>query len=245
MPMSRLQYHFIAALLLIGVAILIPGVCASENSDRVITTSAMAETMVTPDRAQVTVSVQTENADVKVAQAENARMMDEVTRALESSGIARIDMKTIGYSIYPVYDDSGSLFRQKIRYYQVKNSLQVTVRDVSRTGEVIDIAVGAGANQVDSIIFMVSEDLEQATRAEVLTKAVRKARGDADVVAGASGVTINGVKEITVGGYYSPVLYENARVGAADMKTQSAIPTPIEPGQVKVTAQVTATYLIS
>jgi len=242
--MSRSQYPFIAVLLLVGVALLTPGVYASENSDRVITTTAMAETMVTPDRAQVTVSVQTENADVKVAQAENARKMDEITRTLESAGIARIDIKTTGYSIYPVYDDSGSLFRQKVRYYRVTNSLQVTVRDVSRTGEAIDIAVGAGANQVDSIIFMVSEDLEVATRADVLTKAVRKARGDADVVAGASGVTITGIKEISVGGYYSPVLYENTRVGAADMKTQAAIPTPIEPGQVKITAQVTATYLI-
>ena len=115
---------------------------------------------------------------------------------------------------------------------------------MSRTGEVIDTAVGAGVNQVDSIIFMVSEDLEQTIRADLLTKAVKKARGDADVVAAASGVTITGVKEISVGGYYPPVLYENVRAGAADMKTQAAIPTPIEPGQVKITAQVTASYLI-
>ncbi|OPY43300.1 MAG: hypothetical protein A4E40_00169 [Methanoregulaceae archaeon PtaU1.Bin059] len=47
-----------------------------------------------------------------------------------------------------------------------------------------------------------------------------------------------------MGGYYSPVLYENARVGATDMKTQEAVPTPIEPGQVKITAQVTTTYII-
>ncbi|HII76508.1 MAG TPA: SIMPL domain-containing protein [Methanolinea sp.] len=242
--MSRSRYPLIAVLLLLGIALLASGVSAAENGDRMIITSATAETMVTPDRAQVTVSVQTENADVKVAQAENARMMDEVRRALESAGIALIDMKTTGYSIYPVYDDSGSLFRQKVKYYRVTNSLQVTVRDVSRTGEVIDIAVGAGANQVDSIIFMVSEDLEQTIRADLLTKAVKKARGDADVVAAASGVNITGVKEISVGGYYPPVLYENVRGGAADMKTQAAIPTPIEPGQVKITAQVTASYLI-
>lgn len=243
--MSRSQYPFIAVLLLLGFILLATAASAAENNDRVITTSASAETMVTPDRAQVTVSVQTENADVKTAQAENARLMDEVVKALESSGIARIDMKTMGYSIYPVYDDSSSLFRQKVKYYRVTNSLQVTVHDVSRTGETIDIAVGAGANQVDSIIFMVSEELEQTTRAEVLAKAVRKARGDADVVAQAAGVTITGIREIAVGGYYAPVLYENTRAGAADMKMQAAVPTPVEPGQVKITAQVTATYLIS
>jgi hypothetical protein len=243
--MSRSQIPLIALILLLGVALLATGVSAAENSDRVISTSATAEMMVTPDRAQVTVSVQTENADVKVAQAENARMMDAVVNALESAGIARADMKTTGYSIYPVYDDSNSLFRQKVKYYRVTNSLQVTARDVSRTGEIIDIAVGAGANQVDTIMFMVSEELEQTIRADVLSKAVKKARADADVVAGAAGVTISGVKEISVGSYYPPVLYENARVGAADMKGASAVPTPVEPGQVKITAQVTATYLIN
>ena len=94
--MSRSRYPLIAVLLLLGIALLASGVSAAENGDRVIITSATAETMVTPDRAQVTVSVQTENADVKVAQAENARMMDEVRRALESAGIALIDMMTTG-----------------------------------------------------------------------------------------------------------------------------------------------------
>lgn len=241
--MSRTRTSLLAILMLLAVALLATGVHAAENGDRVISTSASAEVKVTPDRAQVTVSVQTENADVKVAQSDNARVMDGVVKAIESLGIARSDIQTTGYSIYPVYDDSSSIFGKKVKYYRVTNSVQVTVRDVSRTGEVIDAAVAAGANQVDSIMFMVSEELEQSLRADVLAKAVRKARADADVVAAAAGVTITGVKEINVGSYYPPVLYENARAGAADMKT-SAVPTPVEPGQVTISAQVSASYLI-
>src|SRR5690606_7619946 len=106
--------------------------------------------------------------------------------------------------------DSSSIFRQKVKYYRVTNSVQVTIRDVSKTGEIIDAAVAAGANSIDSIMFMVSEELEQSLRSDVLAKAVRKARADADIVAAVAGVTISGVKELSVGGYYPPVLYENA-----------------------------------
>ncbi|MCA9703741.1 MAG: SIMPL domain-containing protein, partial [Methanolinea sp.] len=66
----------LAALLLIGAAG-VPMVSAQDGSDsneKVIQTSASGDVMVAPDRAQVTVSVRTENADVKVAQAENARI---------------------------------------------------------------------------------------------------------------------------------------------------------------------------
>lgn len=242
--MSYTKKPFLVILMLIAMALLVTGVHAAENSDRVIITSGSSEVKVTPDRAQVTVSVQTENADVKIAQSENADRMDAVIKAIKAVGIADADIRTSGYSIYPVYDDTSSLFGRKVKTYRVTNSVQVTIRDVTKTGEVIDAAVAAGANQVDSIMFMVSEELEQSLRNEVLGKAVRKARADADIVAAAAGVTITGVKEINVGSYYPPVYYENARSAGMDAKVASA-PTPVEPGQVTISAQISATYLIS
>lgn len=242
--MSYTKKPFLVILMLIAMVLLVTGVHAAENSDRVIITSGSSEVKVTPDRAQVTVSVQTENADVKVAQSENADRMDAVIKAIKAVGIADADIRTSGYSIYPVYDDTSSIFGRKVKTYRVTNSVQVTIRDVTKTGEVIDAAVAAGANQVDSIMFMVSEELEQSLRNEVLGKAVRKARADADIVAAAAGVTITGVKEINVGSYYPPVYYENARSAGMDAKVASA-PTPVEPGQVTISAQISATYLIS
>jgi len=244
MHMSYKKTSLIAMLMLLACAVLVTGVHAAEDSDRIIMTSGSAEVKVTPDRVQVTVSVQTENADVKKAQSENAAMMDAVVKAIKAAGIADADIRTSGYSIYPVYDDTSSIFGKKVKYYRVTNSVQVTIRDVTKTGEVIDAAVAAGANQVNSIMFMVSEELEQSLRSEVLGKAVRKARADADIVAAAAGVTITGVKEINVGSYYPPVYYENARPAAMDAKATS-VSTPVEPGQVTISAQISATYLIS
>lgn len=244
MHMSYKKTSLIAMLMLLAITLLVTGVHAAEDSDRVIITSGSSEVKVTPDRAQVTVSVQTENADVKMAQSENAAKMDAVVKAIKAAGIADADVRTSGYSIYPVYDDTSSIFSKKVKTYRVTNSVQVTIRDVTKTGEVIDAAVAAGANQVDSIMFMVSEELEQSLRSEVLGKAVRKARADADIVAAAAGVTITGVKEINVGSYYPPVYYENARPAAMDAKATS-VSTPVEPGQVTISAQISATYLIS
>jgi uncharacterized protein YggE len=197
----------------------------------------------TPDRAQVTFSVQTENVDVKVAQLANAVQMRKVIDALVAAGLPKDALKTTGYNIYPVYEDySKSPFEQKIKTYQVTNTLTVTLHDVNRTGEVIDIAVANGINQASSIQFMLSDAQAQVLRTEALKKAVALARADADTVASELGVTIVGVKSADISGGYAPVLFENYQAGNA--MTKSAAPTPIQPGDVTVTAQVSVTYSI-
>jgi len=196
----------------------------------------------TPDRAQVTFSVQTENIDVKSAQMANAVQMTKVIDALVAAGLPKDALKTTGYNIYPVYEDySKSPYEQKIKTYQVTNTLTVTLHDVNRTGEVIDIAVANGVNQASSIQFMLSDAQAQVLRTEALKKAVALARADADTVASELGVTIVGVKSADISGGYAPVLFENYQAGNA--MTKSAAPTPIQPGDVTVTAQVSVTYL--
>ena len=197
----------------------------------------------TPDRAQVTFSVQTENVNVKVAQLANAVQMTKVIDALVAAGLPKDALKTTGYNIYPVYEDYAKTpFEQKIKTYQVTNTLTVTLHDVNRTGEVIDIAVANGINQASSIKFTLSDGQAQVLRTEALKKAVALARADADTVATALGVTLVDVKSADISGGYAPVLFEN--YNAADAMTRAAAPTPIQPGDVTVSAQVSITYSI-
>lgn len=211
--------------------------------ENVIHTYGSGNIIGTPDRAQVTFAVETENADVKVAQQANAVQMTKVIDALVAAGLPKDALKTTGYNIYPVYDDySKTPFDQKIRTYQVTNTLTVTLHDVNRTGEVIDIAVANGINQASSIQFMLSDEQAQVLRTEALKKAVDLARADADTVASALGVTIVDVKSADISGGYAPVLFENYQAG--NTMTKSAAPTPIQPGDVTVTAQVSITYSI-
>ena len=213
------------------------------GNDHVIHASGTGNIIGTPDRAQVTFSVQTENTDVKVAQAANAQQMNTVINALVSAGIPRDALKTTGYNIYPVYDEIKTPFGQKVKDYRVTNTLTVTLHDVNRTGEVIDIAVANGINQADSIQFMLSDELSQVLRTEALQKAVSRARADADTVAAAMGTTVTGVKNADISGGYSPVLFQNYQNDAGAAMKTAAVPTPIQPGDVTVTAQVSITYM--
>lgn len=215
------------------------------TNDKVIQASGNGNVIGTPDRAQVTFSVETENADVKVAQQDNAQRMTKVIDALVAIGIPRDALKTTGYNIYPVYDDlSKSILDQKVRTYRVTNTLTVTLHDVSKTGDVIDVAVANGINQASSIQFLLSDDQSQVLRTEALKEAVARARADADTVAAAMGTNITGVQRADISGGYSPVLFENYQYQAGNVLMKSAAPTPIQPGDVTVSAQVSITYLI-
>jgi uncharacterized protein YggE len=235
------------AIMLVAMAII--GVAAASSldfsSDRVIHASGSGNVIGTPDRAQISLSVQTENIDVKAAQQENAARMAQVIDALAAAGIPKDALKTTGYTIYPVYEDvkplSGETSGQKVYTYRVTNTLTVTLRDVSRTGEVINTAVANGVNSASSIQFMLSDEQAQVLRTEALKKAVARARADADTVASALGVRITGIRDVDISGGYTPVLFENYVAGDA---LKAAVPTPIQPGDVTVTASISVTYLV-
>lgn len=241
--MKRKTVLSMAVLLLACLALPMAAAAADPTCpDPIISVSGTGEILTVPDTGLVTLGVQTENADVKAAQDENARIMGGMISALEGAGIAREDIQTVSYTVYPVYEDSSLPFGQKIRYYQVTSMVQVTVRDVTRTGEIIDTGVNNGANQVSSVAFTLSPEKERSLRAQALGRAVANARADADVTAAAVGVGIRGVQSVSVGAVYIPVAYDN-RFAGAEMKSAPS-PTPIEAGQITVTAQVSISYLI-
>jgi uncharacterized protein YggE len=159
--------------------------------------------------------------------------------ALERAGIPQDKLKTTGYSIYAVYDESKPVFGQKIRLYRVTNTLLITLTETSRAGEILDLAVAGGVNQVNFVSFTLSEVQQRALRSEALKDAMALARSDADTVAGVSDLTIVGVKEITISGGYYPASMADYRYTAG---TEMAV-TPLVPGEVKVTASVSVTYL--
>jgi uncharacterized protein len=238
------RLSFICALLAIFLVAAVGTVSAAQDStlDKVIHASGSGNAIGTPDRAQVTFSVQTENADVKVAQADNADKMAKVIDAIVGAGIPRDALKTTGYNIYPVYDDTtGGILNQKVKTYRVTNTLTVTLHDVSRTGEIIDIAVANGINQADSIQFMLSDTQAQVLRGQALKNAVANARSDADTVAGALGVNITGMGTVDITQSYMPVVFSNYQLDSAG-SAKSLATTPVQAGDITVNAQVAVTY---
>ncbi|OPX64935.1 MULTISPECIES: SIMPL domain-containing protein [unclassified Methanoregula] len=233
-----LTLGLIVALALVGCA----SAASETTNEHVIQTTGTGNVITTPDRAQVTFAVQTENQDVKLAQTENAVKMSKVRDVLLASGIPRDALKTTGYNIYPIYEDSVGLLKPKIKTYQVTNRLTVTLHDINKTGEVIDTAVASGINQADSIQFMLSDEKSQQVRTEALKEAVARAKSDADTISAAMGTVIRGVQRAETGSSYSPVYFQNYALDNA--APRAVAETPIQSGDITVSASVTITYLI-
>lgn len=231
------------ALVLFALAMIGTVAAADASTDHVISVSGSGTVTGTPDRVTISFSVETENSDVKVAQASNSLTMNNVVDALAAAGVPRDQMKTTDYSITPVYQEDKGVFTTNVKTYQVTNTLRVTLKDTNQTGQMIDTAVSAGANKVDSIQFMLSDAQNLALRNQALSKAVSNARADADTVAAALNVTITGTNTADISQGYTPVVYSQYNNLAMDSASgKVAASTPIQSGDITVTAQVSVTY---
>ena len=193
-----------------------------------------------PDKAVVYLGVQTQLIDATAAQQENAEKMDRIIAALKDAGITEDDMETSGYSMYPMRSYEAE--EPTITGYVVSNRLMVTVTDVDEVGDIIDIAVNAGANEVQSVSFTLSDDARQDARALALENAVEAARSDADILAKNLDVTILGPVEVTTSGGSVvtpyPVPYPTVEEAGYEMRKS----TPIMASDISVTAYVQIVY---
>lgn len=232
------------ALLLVLSLIVLPVSAATNSNERVIYSQGTGIITTTPDRVEISTAVMTEHADVKAAQQENAVKMNSVMNALKMAGLTSDDIKTTGYSIYQVTKDGSSVFPtdKRAQVYRVTNTLMITLKDTTKAGDIIDIAIENGANNVNYISFTLSDEKQSSLRAEALQQAVAQSRGEADVVAASLGLSVRDVKEVTIGGYAYPVMSPryDSMMYAAGMEKAA---TPIEAGEVTVTATVSITYI--
>ena len=97
-----------------------------------------------PDRAQLSFGVSSDAKTASAALRANAAEMTKVIAAIKGQGIAAADIRTELVSLSPRYTQNG----EGIVGYTATNSVGVTLRNLDKTGGVIDAAVDAGANQV-------------------------------------------------------------------------------------------------
>jgi uncharacterized protein YggE len=204
----------------------------------VLSTSGQGEAKVTPDRASVLVNVQTRGATAAVAANENALKTKAVLDALSKLGLSRDQLSTEGYTVYPEmrYDKDGQ--SPKVVAYVVTNTVRAETKRPEQAGTIVDAAINAGANMINSLSFYASS-IDEARR-QAIGAAVASARADAEAMARAAGGTLGALIELSTGGPTIPPrpMYDMAARG----KTMMAEATPVNPGQQTVTVFVTARW---
>ena len=206
---------------------------------RTVTVTGSGKVYLTPDIAYITIGVHTEGDNAAEAVASNNTQSQKVIDALLAQGIAEKDIQTTNFSIYPQQEfDTEGKPTGKIKYI-VDNSVFVTVRDITKVGDVLDAAVKAGANTISGIQFDVAD--KTAALSDARKAAVKDAGVKAEELASAAGVTLGDVQTISEYTSGGPQPMYDMRA-AAPMAEAASV--PVQAGQMLLTVDVNMVYEI-
>ena len=229
------------------------------DPSRSVQVSGSAVIHVTPDRAVITLGVESSGSSVNEVEAANTRAIQAVISAVGGLGVEAKDIATDWYAIEPVYENYDSLF---IKGYRIHNQIAVTLRDAGLVNRLTSAALRAGANQVINVNLSTSELRKYRDQARGL--AMQAAREKATALARAAGAQAGCVLSISEnswsaynGGYYgyyggygaqsqnqmTQNVSQNA-VSPAPAATGLADDEPISLGQISIKAEVSASFAL-
>ena len=205
---------------------------------RTITVSGQASVTATPDVAYITVGVHTQARRAADALSANNAQAAKVYQTLAQFGIEKKDIRTTSVSLYQreERDKNGKVIA---RYYVVDNTMQITVRDLDKLGQVLDAVVQNGANRLQGIRFDVSDRAALLEQARL--EAVKQGKAQAAAIAEAAGAKLGEVQTISFQSLVQPV--ERAEVMMAAPKAAGEV--PVSGGQLTVTATVSMVFALT
>jgi len=200
---------------------------------------------IAPDMAILNLSVVREAPTAREALTANTAAMQKVLEAMAKLGIAERDLQTSSFNIQPRYtypqrQGNGVNEPPKLVGYTVRNAVSVRVRDISRVGEVLDTSVTLGVNEGGSVTFTNDDPAAVITQARV--KAVEDAMSKARTLAGAAGVKLGAVLEISEQSY-TPQPVPLGRVKMEMAAADTAV--PIATGENTYSVTVTLSQAIA
>lgn len=234
----------VGIIVLLGLVLQIFGfrVVEAGTNPRGIFVNGEGSISVKPDIVRISLGVEAEAPTAGEAQRENDELMGKVITVLKNLGLKEKDIQTTEFSLIPEREYIKGLNRYKVVGYRAMNQVTVSVRNLSKLGEVIDQSIKAGANNIQNVAFSV--EFPEKWREQAIVKAVKDAKFKAEAMAKASGKRIAetismGETTIEVSPYQIDG-YERAAV----LQDTAAANTPVESGNVKVTASVKINYRI-
>ncbi len=204
-------------------------VALQRENDDTITVTGKAGMEATPDIAQVTIGVS--------SRANTPQAMNATLDAILALGIEEKDIQTSNMNMYNTYGDYGT-----VTGYRMSTDLTITVRDITKAGEVVDAAIAAGSNELGGVKYLVSNRDELYNQA--LSDAVELARQKAEDLAAAAGKQVGMVKQITETSDAATTrrTYDmNADTGGA---LAEGLKTVIQPGSTNIDAEVQVIFAL-
>jgi uncharacterized protein YggE len=218
---------------------------------RSLQVSGSASINVVPDRAAIQLGIVSNAASAEESQAANLQSSQAVIGAIKALGIEPKDIVTDGYDLTLVYADNEQM---KVKGYRTTMMIVVTLRDPSKTRDVLVAATRAGANTVGNVEFSTTE--LRKYRDEARTLALQAAKEKAELLTSTVGASTGCVLSINEGsqyGYSSWYYNSGAPMGQNVLQNAESLPSaimdqpddsPISLGQIAVSAEVSVTFAL-
>ncbi|OCK60304.1 SIMPL domain-containing protein [Bradyrhizobium sp. LMTR 3] len=199
-----------------------------------ISVTGEANVSVAPDQAQIDGGVTSEAKTAREASDANNAAMGKVLLALKGAGIEEKDYQTSRLSLQP-QSAPNRAGPSPIVGYRASNRVTVKIRDVAKVANVIDVLVGAGANDIGGIHFSVTQASKYLDEAR--EKAVADARRKAEIYAKTAGVTLGEPISITEEGAPTPLF-------RGKMAAPMAASAPVAQGEETLSVTVLVSWAI-
>ena len=229
--MRRSSLFALALSPVLVAAALLPAL--ADDVPPMITVTGEAQISAPPDLALIDGGVTTEAKTAREASEVNNTAMGKVLLALKGAGIPEKDVQTQRLSLQPQYAGK-STGPNTITGYRASNRVTLKLRDMTQIAPMIDLLVGAGANEIGGINFTIAQPSKLLDDAR--TEAIADARRKAEIYAKAAGVALGMPLSVTESGSPGPMMMRS--------KAGFAAPAPVAPGEETLRMSVSVSWMI-
>ncbi len=228
-----------------------------------ISVNGTAEIMVAPDEAVFSLDVTKTDKDLQISKRLNDEVVSKVLDLTRRFSVAPQDVKTDSISVgmkyrsirdpkKKIYDEDGDEIGTKTFLgYEVSKTVTVKLKNISRFEDFFAEVLKTGVTEINSVRFETSKLRENKDKARDL--AMKAAREKASALAASINQTIGKAIKITEGSApnqnYSSANFSNNSVALANATSSgggfSESLATFAPGAIKVSAEVTVSFLLN
>ncbi|MEQ9619109.1 MAG: SIMPL domain-containing protein [Deltaproteobacteria bacterium] len=210
------------------------------DQKRTLSVNGRGEASAEADVAYLRLSVETMAKSASQAVKENAEKTNKVMETIKARLGEDDKVSTAGYSLSPVYEYNNQANKSEFKGYMAGNQIVVEAHNLKEIGKIIDSTTEAGLNKIESLSFDTTKRANY--RREALRAAVEDARATAETVAKAAGVSITKIVQLSPSYDYPTPVYRDYALSKTAV--EESAPTPIEPGDITVSASVNMVFEI-
>jgi hypothetical protein len=216
--------------------------------EKTISVTGTATSSTSPDLLVIQFGIEIQNKTAKDALDENSLSMNQIIDAIKLVGITEDEINTANFNIYPVYegyeDQITKRWTQELVGYRVSNIVTVETANLNSAADIIDGAVAAGANRVDSVYFTLSPEQQLKVSDELIGKAVQNAQKKAENALIPLNHKIIGVKMVSLSDFGLPPPPMPYYDTYGNSYTGSFGPTPIFSSMQEISTTANVVFII-